>query len=245
MSWYDEDFYDEPSEFDEKMEELKESIAKSVKSEVLEEMERLRAENKQLQEVKEKFEQIKREYDRKKHECEIAMREAEENAKQMRLKEMLDKYKLILWEPSAKLLYGPKCDKCDCDRYVEITLPSGRTANDYCECSRGSKTVMVPKRLVRHEIGERDGRMVAWYRECRSTDGYYYDLDRSFSIYAERALVKPGTPPDVLEASGKKEFLFQSEEECLAYCKYVNEKNRVTDDLIYERDGKVFKREAQ
>ena len=53
MSYYYDDFYNEPSEFDEKMEELKESLAGAVKSEFLEEMERLKKENKKLQGIKE------------------------------------------------------------------------------------------------------------------------------------------------------------------------------------------------
>ena len=44
MSYYYDDFYNEPTEFDEKMEELKESLAGAVKSEFLEEMERLKKE---------------------------------------------------------------------------------------------------------------------------------------------------------------------------------------------------------
>ena len=242
MPWYDEDFYDEPSEFDEKMEELKESIARSVKSEVLEEMEQLRTENKQLQGIKEKFEQIKRDYARKKHECEIAMREAKENAERMRVEELLEKYRLILWTPEWEYLYGPKCDKCNCRREVSVTLPSGRKADDICECARGQKKVMFPKKAIRYEISERDG-MVAWYTRCGEKGGRYYELDQAFkiSIYAENALVKPGTAFDVLEASGPKEMLFRDREECLAYCRYINEKNHVTYDLIYTREGEIFK----
>lgn len=40
--WYDEDFYDEPSEFEEQVENLKESLSKSIKNEFMEEMERIK-----------------------------------------------------------------------------------------------------------------------------------------------------------------------------------------------------------
>ena len=69
MSWHEDDFYNEPSEFDMQVEEFKESLAKAVKSEFLEEMERLKKENRNLREIKENFEQIKRDYERKKMEC--------------------------------------------------------------------------------------------------------------------------------------------------------------------------------
>ena len=66
--YYPDDFYCEPSEFEMQVEEFKESLAKSIKSEFLEEMERLKAENRKLQGIKDNFEQVKRDYERKKME---------------------------------------------------------------------------------------------------------------------------------------------------------------------------------
>ena len=66
--WYDEDFYDEPSEFEEQVENLKESLSKSIKNEFMEEMERIKKENKTLQGIRDHFEQIKRDYEQKKRE---------------------------------------------------------------------------------------------------------------------------------------------------------------------------------
>ncbi len=62
MEWYEEDFYEEPSEFDNAMDEFKASLMKSVKEEYVSEMERLRAENLELQSVKTYFEKIKKVY---------------------------------------------------------------------------------------------------------------------------------------------------------------------------------------
>lgn len=55
----EEEFYPE-SEYQEQIDALKEAIKSSVKSEILEEMNRLRAENEKLQGVKEHFEEVKR-----------------------------------------------------------------------------------------------------------------------------------------------------------------------------------------
>ena len=90
--YYQDDFYNEPSEFDMQVEEFKESLAKSIKSDFLEEMERLKAENRKLQGIKENFEQVKRDYERKKQECERVMREAENKAKRMKVEEMLEQF---------------------------------------------------------------------------------------------------------------------------------------------------------
>ena len=142
--YYPDDFYYEPSEFDMQVEEFKESLAKSIKSEFLEEMERLKAENRKLQGIKEHFEQVKRDYERKKQECERVMREAENNAKRMRIEELMERFQTLCWRPSWEYLYGPKCDKCDEDRRIEVTLPSGKKIEDDCEFDKSRMQVMVP-----------------------------------------------------------------------------------------------------
>lgn len=84
MYYMDDEDYFEPSEFDAKIEELKNELRESVKKEVKDELEKLREENKKLQGIKENFESIKKDYGRKKAECESAMRNAETKARQAR-----------------------------------------------------------------------------------------------------------------------------------------------------------------
>nr|WP_304955141.1 hypothetical protein [uncultured Acetatifactor sp.] len=244
--YYPDDFYNEPSEFDMQVEEFKESLAKSVKSEFLEEMERLKAENKNLKGIKEHFEQIKRDYERKKSECDRAMREAENKAKRMKAEELMKKFKTFLWRPDWEYLYGPKCDKCDENRNIKITLPSGREVNDDCECDKSKMKVMVPERLVRYELADRDPGIVAWYTACGKEGERYYKLDYASTVYAEGNIVEPGTSFDVLEArEDQRDILFTTREECLAYCEYLNEKNLVPTDAIYKRNGEVWKSEEE
>lgn len=244
MSWYDDDFYNEPSEFDLQVEEFKESLAKAVKNEFLEEMERLKAENRNLQGIKEHFEQIKRDYERKKAECDRAMREAEDRAKRMKIEELMEEYRTFLWHPVCKYLYGPKCNKCDKDRRIEVVLPSGRTVNDECQCRKSIMKVMFPERMVRYELADRNSGVAAWYCDYGETGNKYYMADHIISVFAKGNIVQPGTGFDVLEKKeNQRNLLFASREECLAYCGYLNEKNGVTSDVIYEVDGKVYKQE--
>lgn len=240
--YYPDDFYNEPSEFDMQVEEFKESLAKSIKSEFLEEMERLKEENRKLQGIKDNFEQVKRDYERKKMECDRMMREAENNAKRMKAEELMEKFKTFLWRPDWEYLYGPKCDKCDKNRHIEITLPSGNKVNDDCECDKSRAKVMVPERMVRYELANRDPGIVAWYTACGKEGERYYKLDYASDVYAEGNIVKPGTSFEVLEArENQRNILFTTREECLAYCEYLNEKNLVPTDTIYTCDGEVWK----
>lgn len=236
---YDEDFYDDPSDFEAQIDEFKESLAKSVKNGFLQEMERLEKENEELRVIKESFDRIKRDYEKKKQECAMAMREAEQKAKRMKVDEFMERFKTFLWRPGCTYLYGPKCDKCDENRQIEMILPSGKKVNDDCECAKSKTKVMVPERMVRYELEDIYG-MVAWYRVCEDEGNRYYALDYVWNVSAEETMVEPGTGFDVLEKKeNQRDILFPTIEECLAYCEYLNKKNEVPDNIIYECNGDV------
>lgn len=246
MSWYEDDFYNEPSEFDMQVEEFKEKLAKAVKSEFLEEMERLKEENRNLQGIKEHFEQVKRDYERKKSECDRAMREAENKAKRMKIKELMEKFKTFFWRPDYEYLYGPKCDKCDRDRKIVVTLPSGNIVNDECQCGKSRMKVMVPESMVRYELADRDRGIAAWYCAYGNEGEKYYKADCISSVFAERNIVPPGTSFDVLEKKeNQRELLFATREECFAYCEYLNERNLVPADTIYLCNGELYEWELK
>lgn len=63
---YPEDEFWPESEYQEQVDALKDAIRDSIKSEILEEMNRLRVENEKLQGIKEHFEEVKQDYERKK-----------------------------------------------------------------------------------------------------------------------------------------------------------------------------------
>lgn len=239
----DDDFYNELSEFEDQIYQMKESLSKSVKSEFLEEMERLRKENKNLQGIREHFEQIKRDYERKKVECDRAIREAEQKAKRMRVNELMEHFRIFAWETTWEYLYGPKCDKCNKRRQIKISLPSGKKVDDECQCSKSETKVMVPRRMALYEMADRDRGIAAWYKACGLKDDRYYVLDYASNVYTE-SLIKSGTDFDEIEKmEERRKVLFVTEEECQAYCDYLNQKNGVTSDVIYNLDGGLYKRE--
>lgn len=243
--WYDNEFYNEPSEFEMRMEELKESLANAIKSEFLEEMERLKEENRNLQEIKDHFGQIKRDYEKKKEECCRAINEAEQKAKRMKVNELMEHFRIFAWRTTWEYLYGPKCDKCNEDRKIEVALPSGKKVNDECECSKIQMKVMVPQRMVLYEIENRDLGIAAWYKACGRKEDRYYIIDYASCVCLERT-IGPGTSFDEVEkVQDQREVLFTTEEECRAYCEYLNKKNGVTSDVIYELDGELYKGEKE
>lgn len=132
------------------------------------------------------------------------------------------------------------------NRKIELTLPSGKKVKDECECEKSRKKVMVPERMVLYELADRDRGVAAWYAQLGKEGERYYNLDYVSTVHAGKNIVVSGTSFDVLEKKeNQRELLFATREECLAYCEYLNEKNQVPMDTIYESDGTVWKSEEE
>lgn len=228
-----EDFYEELGEFDEQIQEFKELLKRTVKNEFLEEMERLRKENKKLQGIKDNFEQVKRDYEKKKRDCEIAISKAEDNARRARLHEIMQVLRVNLWQTYPVRAYIPKCEKCNVYRHIKVALPSGKEADDDCGCNE-SKVILVPREESLYEFTDsraHDHKITAWYVEKDGNGEEYYksttvpkgvvDHNRSFESIMEEP----------------RHIFFTTLEECQEFCDYYNRKIG-SEDYKYERDGK-------
>lgn len=215
---YNDDFF-EPGEFDSQIEEFKEELRESVKKEIKDEIEKLRKENKKLQGIKKNFESIKRDFEAKKSECDRVMRNAEVKAKQTRLKELMDTYRIVLWSVDCMYQYKEKCDKCGTDRKIQIKLPDGSFVSYRCECGVGKK-VYRPKEYVLHEMNDRFGTVNAWYR-MRGKEGEEYIEEYDFSRYAKTIVNHDKSFKEINVESLNKVF-FATKEECQEFCDYLN-----------------------
>lgn len=215
---YDDDFF-ESGEFDSQIEEFKEELRKSVKKEIQDKIEKLLKENEELQDIKKNFESIQRNFESKKSEYDRAMRDAEIKAKQTRLKELMDTYKIVLWSVDWMYQYKEKCDKCGTDRKIQITLPDGSFASYRCECGVGKK-VYRPKEYVLHKMNDRFGTVNAWYR-MRGKEGEEYIEEYDFSRYAKTIVNHDKSFKEINVESLSKVF-FATKEECQEFCDYLN-----------------------
>lgn len=139
--WNDDDFYSEPSEFDEQVDEFKKSLRASVKEEILAEMDRLRKENEKLTDIRdhwdEKVREFENDYASKKRDLEKKLREAEtvaDNAKRMALFDLIRDYPDHAYTVDKKYIKKPKCDKCDDNRKIPFITPRGKAMTERCEC---------------------------------------------------------------------------------------------------------------
>lgn len=216
MSYYDEEFYQEPSEFEMQVNDFKQTILKSVKEEFIAEMEQLRNENAELQEVKNNFVQLKNEYRAKEHQLEIKMQDAKRIAYRARLSELMIDHKVLMYRANSKYKKGQKCDKCNETRKIIYTTPLGKEAHEDCDCA---KTIpyYVPEEMVYAEFSIRNGKATVWYEIKENRDDDY--LRRS-SQHADQ-IYKKGTPYEDLKYSYRT--FFESEEECKKYCDWLTE----------------------
>lgn len=216
MEWYEEDFYDEPSEFEIQVEQFKENLMKSVKENFITEMEQLREENKNLQDVKANFDSIVRDYENKKRQLESEYQSLKNNVRRERLVDLLKDHKIILYKAYSKQIYPPKCDKCNKHRRIQYISPLGRETSEDCLCKEG-KTVYSPEEYTRYEFRlNRNGNDVtAWYRQYRDDeDGLVYES----SIHVDNIY----SPDMKFEDLKQYSTFFKSKEECQAYCDYLN-----------------------
>lgn len=135
--YYCEDYY-EPSEFDEKVEEFKDYLRQSIKEETKNEIEKLRKENESLQEIKRNWDNLVKEYEDKKRELEYKIRECESKVSLKRLETLFKEtgMNVIMYRPDYVHVYGKKCNKCDDDRYIHFSSPSGKDYIEDCECAK-------------------------------------------------------------------------------------------------------------
>jgi hypothetical protein len=223
MSYFEpdyEDFYHEPSEFEMKMEELKQSLLNSVKEEYINEMERLRKENEELQEVKKNFNGIVQNFKNQKCQLEMEYQTLKNNVRKERLVELMEDNKVIMYKAYSRRELPPKCDKCDANRKIKYISPLGRETREDCLCNEG-KTVYYPNEFIRYEfrLNSDKNSVTAWYRQySEDRDGFVTDS----SIHADYIYTSDIKFEDVKQYG----TFFKSKVECQSYCDWLNSKNK-------------------
>ena len=241
MSYYDyEDYYGEPSEFEQQIDEFKDSLFNAVKQEHQDKMEQLAKENNELQEVKKNWKSLESEYKSKIRELENEKTKLELNAKRMRLEELFEgEFNTILYSPDDICVYTCKCNKCDNDRKINFLSPLGKEMKEDCECGKAYRKYTVKPyycsefRVNRHK---KDGEMplLMWYKRYRD-----YDSDYDGYTYDDSDLVKKIYSPDMdyetIFNDYKYSIYFRNEDDCQNYCEWLNDKNGITEDMITEK----------
>lgn len=223
----DTDFYGEANEFERQVDEFKESLMKGVKAEFLEEMESLRKENSELQDVKKNFESIKRDYKQKENDLDRLQSTLESQVRREHWTKLLKDQEVVMYKPISSYEQGEKCNKCDEYRYFHYTSPQGNKTKEPCSCSV-RKTVYKPSESVRYEFKISRGEMTAWYKRSRySDDSLVIDQDYDGAV-SKKVVLDSSVDFSTLDYYTT---VFKTEEDCQAYCDYLQEKEDKKKDV--------------
>ena len=196
-----DDYFFEPSEFDQEIEAFKETLRASVKKEVQQELDDLREEVAELRLLKRNFDDSVRQY---KVECERREREAQraiDDAKRMRVNELLSAVAPFAWAIETKGHKPPKCDKCDALRRRYYTTPLGRKTYESCTCDHIIYTYYVKKApIIELCYGNREISQVTYlikeggeYERYRTTETVFCDEKPFEKINSYHAMFRSET----------------------------------------------------
>ena len=225
-----EDFFNEgSSDYELFMNDLKETLKKSIKDEFIKEMDRLRAENKKLQNVKENFEQIKLDYVHKEQELKAKEQDMERNLarkKIMELATIADMKPQIYYIDDANG-FLPKCNKCDENRLIHFKSPSGRECTEPCpNCGTSFRKYFVkPVDTLRISFpNDPQIKRVAYYlRHDRWGESYTYNLQDIYRGPAEEF--------DINLQVNRNHIAFESKELAQEICNRLNKKYGVPEEV--------------
>ena len=223
--YYDyDDYWAELSEFDQQIEEFKDSLRNSVKDEIKEKIASLENELSELKEFRDEKDKFIQECESKvreaKREAEVAIRtakESEEKWKKARLHQLLGDYLTVGWKVGNSWEYGEKCNKCDENRKIHFTSPQGKKYTEDCQYAKRHykyfpKEATLCKFYVRKEN-------FGW------DDNRYYtvvDCDDDYDRYERADHVYTSSDDIDYEKVNSYNAVFLNEEDCQKFCDWKN-----------------------
>lgn len=224
MSYYnydDEQFY-EPTGYEEQLGALVTQIRSNIKSEVIHELETLRAENAKLQNIKQRMSDIDREHLAKVQELEFMKRDALSIVRREKLHKLLEELHIEIYSPTSYTELGPKCDQCDDKRRRHYVTPLGKNSSESCECEVKFTKYKVKEEVV-CEFSNRDNKLRIWYKQYPgSDDTYTADNSKFFDGFNDEK------PYEEIERYWRA--FFKDKDKCLAYCEWLNEQERIKEE---------------
>lgn len=230
---YYEDFFNEPSESDLAIEELKSHLRNEVKKEILNKLNSLKEENEMLLDIKSNWNKLKREYEDKILELE---REKEKTLKDVKneyynatLQDLFDNCELFsrVYQVDYTFERTPKCSKCDNNRQYTLISPDGEEHKVSCSCQSSYKVYKV----------EDNDRVKIYIQKNECTKKFSFKIsigdtyDYGYEISKDNIFEKAEEAPNNLYP-----IFFTTKEEAEKYCNIRNE--QIRKEIQKEKKGK-------
>lgn len=228
--YYDDDYFYEESEFDERINELKDSLRNQVKDEIKNKIEELTKRNEELEERQKNLNSLEKEYQDKIRNFEYEKERIISNAKKeiynANLKQFLDFVfeHQTLYEVKYKSIEQEKCPYCDNNRQIKVKDILGREYTTRCKCY-GYKTSYYVYESKCHLYFEKESlsnrfRMILQVND----DGCYINTD-IFGFSGEKTIMTDYLYEKFDENNPPKSYYrayFTSKEEAQKYADYLN-----------------------
>lgn len=230
MEYYEWDAeYCEPSEFEEKCDELKEMIKQSARKEINDELIKLKSENASMKSIVDNFNNKLKELEQEKQKYiwneNKLKEEITRQIKNERLGNLLDGFQTTLYTIINEGRERPKCNKCDKDRYIHFKSPSGKDMTERCECYSSNNFYVVKEaeckefRICEFNNNNRKGKLTGWYKLRRARDNdydYYESSDYAYdSIYNNQPF----------KEINRNKIYFYDKTKAQEYADWLNNKN--------------------
>ena len=203
------------------VEDLKEKLRKSVKKEILDELEHLRRQVSDLLTLKYQWNDRCSKQDKEHARAMRELEQAKRDLKRMRASELLQEFSDELWGIDSKYERLPKCDKCDEKRRRVTKGQSGNPIIEICECSRTRYRYSIrSSRPINVYFREQDGKV--------TSSAYYIFRDGEEYIYPYSVDISDDVPFEQLKRK-YYQIAFRSKEKAQEYCDYLN----ATEEWLY------------
>ena len=228
-----EDFYNEgPSDFDITIEEFKEELRKNVRDEYVKEMTRLKKENEELQDVRKNWAQIQMEYRLKEEKFNRETSDIKRELARKRIDELttIADFSEHIYVIDYKDGRVPKCDKCDDNRQIHFTSPSGRDFREDCPVCGKRYCIYYPKPVDAIKI--RFSKDTPFKSEVWAIKHEAY----GDSVIYKKENVWKGTVEEfnIDDYHTVRHTCFESKELAQKICDRINKKNNVPDNVGIE-----------
>lgn len=216
---YYDDFYNEPSEFEMQIEEFKDGLRQAVKQEYLSKIERLENELAEFKSLKENWDDKVSELNKAKKDAEFAKSEAEQNAKSLRLWQLLSDCFETAYGVTCVYDYAfDKCDKCDEDGYIHYFSPQGRECKELCNCRKQVNSYIITEAKL-CKIRNCNTKVYLYFK-YRSTRTAWNEVEDEYETVTDFV---DNTPFEEINYYNR---LFHSKEKAQEYCDWMNKKAR-------------------
>lgn len=230
MSYDYDDFWAKPGEFDQLVEDLKETLRNSVKDEIKEKIASLEKELEEIKEFRDEKEKFIWDYHSKLNKMQQVVertqreaKDAERKWKDARLHELLGDNLTVGWRATFTEVYGKKCDKCDEDRMIHFISPQGRDFSERCECAKCYRTYFPEEvALYKFHVSKREN--WPYDKKVDYHDRYYKAVERGdYHEYCE-SVSEVYTSTDNINYERVNECwaVFLSKEDCQKFCDWKN-----------------------